>query len=270
VAGAPYATVGANILQGAVYVFGEPGRGWASTSTFTAKLTASDGAARDQLGSSVAISVDGRTVVAGALRATVGANPHPGAVYVFGEPDMGWASTSTFTAKLTASDGAFNDDLGWSVAISGNGRTVVAGAVNATVGANSFQGAVYVFGVMQPPGGPARSATPSAAGSVAFPITATDSNGLTASPTYTLPVNPATLSATAVNFNATAAAPVSGTRSGSAQGGNAAAAARIESELAVTYHTKYTNTFLAGSGLDWFWDSYSKDTTNPQPGDLLD
>jgi hypothetical protein len=68
---------------------------------------------------------------------------------------------------------------------------------------------------------------------------------------------------------ASAGAPFSGTLSVSAQGGNAAAAARIESELAVTYNTKYANTLLAGSRLDWFWDTYSKDTTNPKPGDLL-
>jgi hypothetical protein len=95
--------------------------------------------------------------VAGAFGARVGANSVQGAVYVFGEPDAGWASTSTFTAKLTASDGAFNDQLGNSVAIRGNGRTVVAGAPRDTVGANSQQGAVYVFGVMQPPDGPGSS-----------------------------------------------------------------------------------------------------------------
>jgi FG-GAP repeat len=46
-------------------------------------------------------------------------------------------------AELTASDGANGDLLGISVGISGN--TVVAGAVNATVGGNVGQGAVYVF-----------------------------------------------------------------------------------------------------------------------------
>ena len=40
------ATVGANIGQGAAYVFTEPASGWANM-TQTAKLTASDGAAGD-------------------------------------------------------------------------------------------------------------------------------------------------------------------------------------------------------------------------------
>ena len=49
----------------------------------------------------------------------------------------------TQTAKLTASDGAAYDDFGGSVSISGN--TVVVGAWDANVGANSEQGAAYVF-----------------------------------------------------------------------------------------------------------------------------
>ena len=50
---------------------------------------------------------------------------------------------NTQTAKLTASDGAADDYFGYSVSISGN--TVVVGAPGATVGANSGQGAAYVF-----------------------------------------------------------------------------------------------------------------------------
>jgi FG-GAP repeat protein len=46
-------------------------------------------------------------------------------------------------AKLTAADGMAGDLLGISVGIGGN--TVVAGAVNATVGSNQGQGAAYVF-----------------------------------------------------------------------------------------------------------------------------
>jgi hypothetical protein len=46
-------------------------------------------------------------------------------------------------AKLTASDGMDGDQMGISVAISGN--TIVAGAQSATVGGNALQGAAYVF-----------------------------------------------------------------------------------------------------------------------------
>ena len=44
----------------------------------------------------------------------------------------------TQTAKLTASDGAADDDFGGSVSISGN--TVVVGADDATVGGNTGRG----------------------------------------------------------------------------------------------------------------------------------
>ena len=46
-------------------------------------------------------------------------------------------------AELTAADGAMGDDFGLSVAISGN--TLVVGAPYATIGANTYQGAAYVF-----------------------------------------------------------------------------------------------------------------------------
>src|SRR5579863_4019033 len=104
--------------------------------TQLAELTASDGATLDSLGSSVAIS--GNTIVAGAL----GNNSNTGAVYVFVEPTTGWTNM-TQTAKLTASDGQSRDDLGWSVAISGN--VVAAGAPGGATGA------VYVF--VEPAGG---------------------------------------------------------------------------------------------------------------------
>ncbi len=138
VVGAPWAKVGANTLQGAAYVFTEPGSAWASM-TQTAKLTASDGAAGDVFGDSV--SVSGNMVVVGALGATVGANGDQGAAYVFTEPGSAWANM-TQTAKLAASDGAAGDYFGKSVSVSGN--TVAVGAFEAKVGANGGQGAAYV------------------------------------------------------------------------------------------------------------------------------
>ena len=52
-----------------------------ATATQTAKLTASNGAARDFLGDSVAVSGD--TIVAGAPGATVNGHARQGAAYVF-------------------------------------------------------------------------------------------------------------------------------------------------------------------------------------------
>ena len=131
VAGAPFVT-GSGYHQGAAYVFLRSASGWANM-TQTAKLTASDATTNDGLGGSVAIS--GNSVVAGAFCAHYSfPNCGPGAAYLFLEPASGWANM-TQTAKLTASDGAQNDSLGASVAISGN--TAVAG--------DAGKGATYVF-----------------------------------------------------------------------------------------------------------------------------
>ena len=138
--GAPFA----NSAKGAAYLFVAPVGGWVTTTSQTAKLTASDGAANNYLGWSVALSGDGSTVVAGAGYATVGGKAAQGAAYLFAKPAGGWAS-GTQTAKLIASDGAANDTLGNSVAISGDGGTVVVGANGAKVGVNYQQGAAYLF-----------------------------------------------------------------------------------------------------------------------------
>jgi FG-GAP repeat len=128
VAGAAYK----NGFQGAAYVFVKPTSGWHDM-TQTAKLTASDEAANDYFGLSVAVA--GETVVVGAPE---GANIGPGAAYVFVKPKAGWKDM-TQTAKLTASDGGTGDLFGWSVATIGN--TVVAGAQFG----NSARGETYVF-----------------------------------------------------------------------------------------------------------------------------
>jgi FG-GAP repeat len=126
--------------SGATYVFVEPASGW-KNATETAKLTAADGGTADEFGYSV--SLDGASLVAGAPN-----NQEKGAAYVFVEPSGGWKD-ATQTAKLTASDEAKNDNLGYSVSIAGN--TVATGAPFAPVGPNQNEGATYVF--VEPSGG---------------------------------------------------------------------------------------------------------------------
>ena len=126
-------------------MFTQPAGGW-SNETQAAKLTASDGAAQDGLAFAVAIS--GTTAVAGAPLAKVGANEEQGAAYVFTQPAGGW-SNETQAAKLTASDGAKGNVLGY--AVTASGTTVFAGAPHAKIGADEEQGAAYVF--TQPAGG---------------------------------------------------------------------------------------------------------------------
>jgi len=139
VIGAPYDDVGSNDNQGSAYVFEKPTGGW-TTGTEAARLTASDGAADDRFGESVAIS--GNTVVVGSREDDTGSNTAQGSAYVFEKPVGGW-TTGTETAKLTASDGATGDRLGVSVAIDGD--TVVVGASDDDVGSHADQGSAYVF-----------------------------------------------------------------------------------------------------------------------------
>lgn len=132
--GAPFTGVADNNQQGAVYVFKEADdRTWANSDM----LTASDGAAYDQFGSRLAVS--GATLLVGAPGATVGGNSAQGAVYAFTQAGGKWSETQ----KLTAGDGAAGDEFGGAVALSGT--TALIGARYAKIGANSRQGAVYVF-----------------------------------------------------------------------------------------------------------------------------
>jgi hypothetical protein len=52
-------------------------------------------------------------------------------------------------------------------------------------------------------------------------------------------------------------------------GASAADVASMDSRLVVTDNSRYANTFLAGSGLDCFWETYARDTTNRKATDLL-
>ena len=132
VAGAP----SYNTSEGALYVYSKPSGGWSNMSTQTAKLTVAVPISSQVLGTSVAIG--GNTIAAGAE----GTNGATGGVYVFSKPASGWTD-GTQTAELLASDGAFDDELGFSVGISGN--TIVAGAPLHPYGSSQEQGALYVF-----------------------------------------------------------------------------------------------------------------------------
>lgn len=117
--------------QGAAYVFQRNGTSW----TQQAKLTASDGAAGDLFGRSVAIN--GNTVIAGADQHLIGSSAGQGAAYVFTRSNGTWQQS----AQFVASDGAPNDGLGIGVAVEGN--TCVVGAWADDTGANHEQGSAY-------------------------------------------------------------------------------------------------------------------------------
>jgi FG-GAP repeat protein len=132
VVGDPGGNIYTSYNPGAVYVFVKPAGGWQDM-TETAKLTASDGVLRDELGYSVAINGD--TVAAGAPQ-YLETGPI-GKAYVFVEPAGGWKDM-TQTAELTAPD-ALSSGIGFSIALSAN--TVLAGSPFG----DTIDGAAYVF-----------------------------------------------------------------------------------------------------------------------------
>lgn len=132
VVGSSSADVGANVDQGAAYVFFRSGTTWAQQ----AKLVAGDAASTDYFGDSVAISAD--TVVVGATEDANGANIQQGSAYVFTRTGTAWSQQ----AKLTAGDGTAFDYFGFSVTVDAN--TAVIGTLQ-DVGPNFQQGSAYVF-----------------------------------------------------------------------------------------------------------------------------
>ena len=152
VVGAP----GSNSNAGAAYVFvfteadDDDDGVWSQV----AKLTASDGAATDEFGYSVA--VDGDTIVVGAHLENANDDDQvitddvadSGAAYVFTKPESGGWADATETAKLTAFGAAESDEFGISVAV--HGETVVVGAhlddhTDGDGDTDDDEGAAYVF-----------------------------------------------------------------------------------------------------------------------------
>ncbi|MEO7659874.1 MAG: FG-GAP repeat protein, partial [Pyrinomonadaceae bacterium] len=111
--------------QGSAYIFTRNGTVWSQQH----RLSASDAAANDQFGVSVAISGD--IVIVGAF----GDDSFRGSAYVFTRSGVIW----TEQQKLTASVRVIDSDFGWSVGITGQ---------TAIIGANreeSDRGSAYVF-----------------------------------------------------------------------------------------------------------------------------
>ena len=115
--------------SGAGYVF-DGSRGWDQVT----KLTASDAAANDQFGTSVAISGDLAIVGAPGDRDD---GPDSGSAYLF-DGSTGWSQI----AKLTASDAAAVDRFGTSVAINGD-LAIVGAPLDDDGGPDS--GSAYLF-----------------------------------------------------------------------------------------------------------------------------
>jgi hypothetical protein len=121
------------IDQGSAYVFARSGGVWSQQQ----KLEASDAAAVDRFGSSVAIS--GETIVVGATLDDGAGAVDQGSAYVFARSGGVWSQQQ----KLEAQDAGEGDTFGLSVAISGD--TVVVGAPFDDGAAGVLQGSAYIF-----------------------------------------------------------------------------------------------------------------------------
>jgi len=143
-------------LAGAVYTFARTGNAWSQT----AYLKASNSVADDEFGDALALSGDGATLAVSAFgdasAATgIGGNQadrsatDAGAIYVFVKAGASW----TQQAYVKASNTDAFDIFGTSVALDGDGRTMVVGAAGEKSGVVGNQadnsklnaGAAYVF-----------------------------------------------------------------------------------------------------------------------------
>ncbi len=132
--GARNKQVGANLFQGAAYIFTRPSIG--GNFTQQTKLIASDGGFADFFGESVALSGD--TAVIGSVNDFGTANAL-GKAYVFVRNGSMWSQQQI----LQATGGSPNDAFGVSVSVSGDYALI--GANTEPIGTSGELGAAYVF-----------------------------------------------------------------------------------------------------------------------------
>ena len=127
-----YAIVGSpQDSYGSAYIFMRQGTDWVQV----AKLTANDAAGGDAFG--VAVCIDDDYAIIGAFRDDDGASD-AGSAYIFKREGTNWVQT----AKLTASDPAYNGEFGKSVSISGEYAIV---GFYGDDDAGSLSGSAFIF-----------------------------------------------------------------------------------------------------------------------------
>jgi FG-GAP repeat len=128
---------GANNDQGGVYIYDWSGSAWTQRGSV---LTASDSAAADLYGFSVALSDDGSVLAVGSLF-WEGATTDQGAVYIYDWSGSAWVQRGSV---LTASDAGTNDFYGIGCSLNGAGTLLAVGAYGWD-GSFADQGAVYLY-----------------------------------------------------------------------------------------------------------------------------
>jgi hypothetical protein len=133
IVGAYFDDVGANVDQGSATIFTRSGATWTQQQT----ITQTGGAANDGFGWAVALSSDGNT----AIVTTYFINSFQGNATIFTRSGGVWTQQQT----ITKSNGAANDQFGWSVTLSGDGNTAILGARLSNSVAGSTTGSATVF-----------------------------------------------------------------------------------------------------------------------------
>lgn len=95
----------------------------------------------DLFGFSVAIGNNGNLLAVGARKRTVSGIVSAGKVYLYNRVGSSWV----YSAELTASDKATNDQYGSSIAISANGDRIIVGAFTKDVSGITDCGQVYIY-----------------------------------------------------------------------------------------------------------------------------
>ena len=131
--GAPNKTIGANANQGSAYVFIKSGSVW----TQETNLYMSAGAANDYFGISVCLSASGNLLAVGSN----GSYSAQGSVNTFILVNGAWKHQT----EIKSLNGVAGDQFGYSVVLDYSGTVMLVNAYRKTIGANTYQGAVYRF-----------------------------------------------------------------------------------------------------------------------------
>lgn len=158
IVGAPSDDINTNPDQGSVYVFrlnDEKYGIWSGSNWVeNQKVSASDGDANDMFGVQVSVSASGDTLLIGAQGDDVNLNIDQGSVYIFQWDSISrkygiWNPATLHwdeNNKITAIDGGdANDNYGYSVSISMDGKRLIIGAIYDDIFNNIDQGSIYIY-----------------------------------------------------------------------------------------------------------------------------
>ena len=118
--------------SGAAYVYRNEGGSWVETE----KITPSNAQSGMGFGRSVSIADDGLTILVSSMTMTINGT-NTGAGHIFRFENGSWVEEQV----LTPANGFLGDSFGFQADISGDGGTVIIGAI----GANSAFGSAYIF-----------------------------------------------------------------------------------------------------------------------------